>query len=56
MSVVKTVKATTATLIINAGVGYTYGDNCTVNGATIANGVKWVGGNPPPYTQTMMIY
>ena len=43
-------KATTATLIINAGIGYTYGDNCKVNGATIANGVKWVGGNPPPAT------
>jgi hypothetical protein len=43
-------KATTATLIINAGVGYTYGDPVTVNGATIATGVKWVGGNPPPST------
>ena len=43
-------KATTATLIINAGIGYTYGDNCKVNGATIANGIKWVGGNPPPAT------
>ena len=42
--------ATTATLIINAGVGYTYGDPVTVNGATIATGVKWVGGNPPPST------
>ena len=43
-------KATTATLIINAGVGYTYGDPVTVNGATIATGVRWVGGNPPPST------
>ena len=43
-------KATTTTLIINAGVGYTYGDTTTVNGASIANGVKWVGGNPPPST------
>ena len=43
-------KATTATLIINAGVGYTYGDPCTVNGATIATGIRWVGGNPPPST------
>ena len=43
-------KATTTTLIINAGVGYTYGDTTTVNGASIANGVKWVGGNPPPAT------
>ena len=43
-------KATTVTLINNAGVGYTYGDSCTVNGASIANGVKWVGGNPPPAT------
>ena len=43
-------KATTVTLINNAGVGYTYGDSCTVNGASIANGIKWVGGNPPPAT------
>ena len=43
-------KATTATLIINAGVGYTYGDSTTVNGASIAAGVRWVGGNPPPST------
>ena len=43
-------KATTVTLINNAGIGYTYGDSCTVNGASIANGVKWVGGNPPPAT------
>ena len=43
-------KATTSTLIINAGLGYTYGDAVTVNGAAIANGVRWVGGNPPPST------
>ena len=43
-------KATTVTLINNAGTGYTYGDACRVNGAAIANGVKWVGGNPPPST------
>ena len=43
-------KATTVTLINNAGTGYTYGDACKVNGASIANGVKWVGGNPPPST------
>lgn len=43
-------KATTVTLINNAGVGYTYGDACNVNGAPIATGVKWVGGNPPPST------
>ena len=43
-------KATTVTLINNAGVGYTYGDACTVNGSPIATGVKWVGGNPPPST------
>ena len=43
-------KATTATLIINAGLGYTYGDPVTVNGATIATGIRWVGGNPPPST------
>ena len=43
-------KATTSTLIINAGLGYTYGDSVTVNGAAVANGVRWVGGNPPPST------
>ena len=43
-------KATTVTLINNSGIGYTYGDSCKVNGASIANGVKWVGGNPPPST------
>ena len=43
-------KATTSTLIINAGLGYTYGDAVTVNGAAVANGVRWVGGNPPPST------
>jgi len=43
-------KATTSTLIINAGVGYTYGDTVTVNGAAVATGVRWVGGNPPPST------
>lgn len=41
-------KATTATLVINAGVGYTYGDAVNVNGGPIAGGVRWVGGNPPP--------
>ena len=48
-------KATTTTLIINAGVGYTYGDTTTVNGASIANGVKWVGGNPPPSTSNLSL-
>ena len=43
-------KATTSTLIINAGLGYTYGDAVTVNGAAVANGIRWVGGNPPPST------
>ena len=43
-------KATTVTIINNAGIGYTYGDACTVNGSVIATGVKWVGGNPPPST------
>ena len=43
-------KATTSTLIINAGVGYTYGDTVTVNGASVATGIRWVGGNPPPST------
>ena len=41
-------KATTATLVINVGVGYTYGDLVNVNGGPIAGGVRWVGGNPPP--------
>ena len=48
-------KATTVTIINNVGIGYTYGDNCTVNGSVIATGVKWVGGNPPCLPQ-MTIY
>ena len=43
-------KATTVTLINNSGIGYTYGDAVNVNGAPVATGVKWVGGNPPPAT------
>ena len=43
-------KATTVTLINNSGIGYTYGDATTVNGAPVASGVRWVGGNPPPAT------
>ena len=43
-------KATTVTLINNAGVGNTYGDAVKVNGAPVASGIKWVGGNPPPST------
>ncbi len=41
-------KATTATLVINSGVGYTYGDSVNINGGPIAGGIRWVGGNPPP--------
>tara|TARA_B100000287_G_scaffold416259_1_gene450723 strand:- start:31705 stop:32721 length:1017 start_codon:yes stop_codon:yes gene_type:complete len=43
-------KATTVTLINDAGTTSTYGDACKVNGAAIAGGVRWVGGSPPPAT------
>ena len=43
-------KATTVTVINNSGIGYTYGDAVNVNGAPVASGIKWVGGNPPPAT------
>ena len=37
-------------MINNSGIGYTYGDAVNVNGAPVASGIKWVGGNPPPAT------
>tara|TARA_B100001996_G_scaffold164092_1_gene125129 strand:+ start:1135 stop:2154 length:1020 start_codon:yes stop_codon:yes gene_type:complete len=43
-------KATTVTMINNSGIGYTYGDAVKVNGSSVASGIKWVGGNPPPST------
>tara|TARA_B100000287_G_scaffold255279_1_gene239949 strand:- start:21427 stop:22449 length:1023 start_codon:yes stop_codon:yes gene_type:complete len=43
-------KATTVTLVNNAGAGSTYGDAVKVNGIDIAGGIRWVGGNPPPST------
>jgi len=43
-------KATTVTFINNAGQQSTYGDACTVNGNSVAGGIRWVGGNPPPST------
>lgn len=43
-------KATTVTIINDAGTASTYGDACKVNGVSIAGGIRWVGGNPPPST------
>ncbi len=43
-------KATTVTLVNNAGAGSTYGDAVKVNGISISGGIRWVGGNPPPST------
>ena len=37
----------TITLIIDASTASTYGDDCTVDGNTIATGVRWSGGSPP---------
>jgi hypothetical protein len=37
----------TITLIINANTAAIYGDACTVDGATVSNGIKWAGGSPP---------
>ena len=37
----------TVTLIIDASTASTYGDDCTVDGNTIATGVRWSGGSPP---------
>ena len=43
-------KATTVTIVNDAGTAATYGDDCKVNGVVIAGGIRWVGGNPPPST------
>lgn len=43
-------KATTVTIINDAGTSATYGDLCRVNGSLISGGIRWVGGNPPPST------
>ena len=37
----------TITLILDASTASTYGDGCTVDGSTIATGVRWSGGSPP---------
>ena len=37
----------TVTLIIDASTASTYGDGCTVDGASIPTGVRWSGGSPP---------
>lgn len=43
-------KATTVTIINDAGTAATYGDACRVNGSLISGGIRWVGGNAPPAT------
>ena len=37
----------TVTLFIDANTAATYGDDCTVDGNTVTNGVRWSGGSPP---------
>jgi len=37
----------TITLVLDANTTALYGDDCTVDGQTITNGVKWSGGSPP---------
>lgn len=37
----------TITLVLDANTSALYGDDCTVDGQTITNGVKWSGGSPP---------
>ena len=37
----------TITLILDSNTSALYGDDCTVDGNTITNGVKWSGGSPP---------
>ena len=37
----------TITLILSANTAATYGDACTVDGASVTNGVQWSGGSPP---------
>lgn len=43
-------RAITITLIIDGDTAQTYGDACSVNGVSITNGVKWVGGTAPTAT------
>ena len=37
----------TVTLVLDSNTTALYGDDCTVDGNTITNGVKWAGGSPP---------
>jgi hypothetical protein len=37
----------TVTLILTANTAATYGDACSVDGNSVANGVEWSGGSPP---------
>ena len=37
----------TVTLVLDSNTSALYGDDCTVDGNTITNGVKWSGGSPP---------
>lgn len=37
----------TITLVLDANTSALYGDDCTVDGQTISNGVKWSAGSPP---------
>ncbi len=37
----------TVTLILEGNTAATYGDACTVDGAAVANGIRWSGGSPP---------
>ena len=37
----------TVTLVLDANTSALYGDDCTVDGQTISNGVKWSAGSPP---------
>ena len=40
-------QSVTVTLIIDGSTASTYGDGCTVDGASVTNGVRWSGGSPP---------
>jgi len=40
----------TVTLILSANTSAIYGDACTVDGASITNGIQWSGGSPPDAT------
>ncbi len=43
----ETSKVTTVTLIIDSSSLLTYGENCSVNGTSVAGGVRWNGGIAP---------